>query len=289
MANVQVGAGFSFNNLAQLDDQSNSGQRLNAGPNGFKFSDAVTGLSLELTGSNMTYSSINGDWIGGTATGLNITQSGTSILKVTGMSVSGGVNVYDTGYKGEPLGFPSEVAYMLRGDDTISGADGNEVLKGYEGNDTLVGGAGNDTLDGGVGTDTARYAGKSTDFVVTKTGTGYTVSSAAWGTDTLVNVEQLMFTDKLLPVGRAAFQLAPGNTQAASANFLQQKFGLSIEAAGAWVWDHLNRPKEIFDICAGNGVSSSVLSDVVQPFIDIQLTGAIVNQWLVMNGQSALA
>ncbi|HVV93851.1 MAG TPA: hypothetical protein VHD15_10565 [Hyphomicrobiales bacterium] len=45
------------------------------------------------------------------------------------------------------------VAHLLRGDDTISGADRGDVLSGFAGDDTIRGGAGNDQLSGGAGDD----------------------------------------------------------------------------------------------------------------------------------------
>ena len=102
---------------------------------------------------------------------------------------------------------------------------GNEYLKGYGGNDTLVGGAGNDTLDGGAGTDTASFNGPSSNFTITKAFSGYTVTdkTGALGTDTLLNVERVQFTDKTVAldisgnagqayrVYQAAFNRTPDN------------------------------------------------------------------------------
>ncbi len=81
---------------------------------------------------------------------------------------------------------------------TIIGGAGNDILTGGASNDTLNGGAGDDIIDGGAGIDTAVYAGVRTNFTATKTANGYTVTdnSGAAGTDTLVNVERVKFTDK---------------------------------------------------------------------------------------------
>ena len=68
---------------------------------------------------------------------------------------------------------------------------------GTTGSNTLTGGAGNDTLDGGTGIDTASYTGNRANFIVTASGTGFTVAdtTGANGTDTLSNVERLSFAD----------------------------------------------------------------------------------------------
>jgi hypothetical protein len=52
-----------------------------------------------------------------------------------------------------------------------------------------------DTIDGGAGTDTAQYSGIRANYTISKTTTGWTVSSSAEGVDTLANVERLKFAD----------------------------------------------------------------------------------------------
>ena len=95
----------------------------------------------------------------------------------------------------------------LDGADTLEGGLGNDILRGGEGpdalfgglgNDTLVGGAGNDTLDGGAGLDSAVYSGSKAGYTLTRTSSGMTAASAADGTDALINIERLQFTDKTL-------------------------------------------------------------------------------------------
>ena len=50
-------------------------------------------------------------------------------------------------------------------------------------------------IDGGLGIDTSIYSGSVKDYAISKTSTGWTVSSAAKVIDTLVNVERLKFVD----------------------------------------------------------------------------------------------
>lgn len=90
--------------------------------------------------------------------------------------------------------------YDAKGDIVhTSGTIGADLLFGATGNDTLTGGPGNDTLDGGAGSDIAIYsvarsvANVSFDTVNRK----LVVTAGADGTDTLVNVEQLRFSDGL--------------------------------------------------------------------------------------------
>ncbi|MCW1382529.1 choice-of-anchor L domain-containing protein [Novosphingobium sp. KCTC 2891] len=101
-----------------------------------------------------------------------------------------------------------DIAYAGGGDDIVVAGAGNDKVYGGSGNDTLEGDGGNDLLDGGDGTaNVAVYAGKSTDFTVSidaATGhvsvTDHGSDSNDEGTDTLVAVQQIRFSDGLFDV-----------------------------------------------------------------------------------------
>ncbi|MBI5276701.1 MAG: hypothetical protein HY854_09600 [Burkholderiales bacterium] len=102
------------------------------------------------------------------------------------------------------FGSQAELAYMLRGDDQVSGAEFNDRLNGYAGNDLVEGFAGNDvlwglngsdTLDGGAGLDWAIFLALRSEATVMRTDTGVQVTSAVEGTDTLLGIERLAFGD----------------------------------------------------------------------------------------------
>jgi serralysin len=92
-------------------------------------------------------------------------------------------------------------------DDTLTGNDDRNVLRGLYGEDTLSGGGGvdrltgggnDDYLDGGAGWDYAFYSGNRDQYSVTTDGEETTVtwlSGGREGTDTVVNVEVLVFAD----------------------------------------------------------------------------------------------
>jgi hypothetical protein len=89
--------------------------------------------------------------------------------------------------------------YMVgwdNGERLVGGALADRI-EGRGGNDTMVGNGGNDTLIGGTDIDTAVYAGVRSNFTLTKTSAGFTVSDkiSTEGTDTLQNVERLKFSD----------------------------------------------------------------------------------------------
>jgi Ca2+-binding RTX toxin-like protein len=87
------------------------------------------------------------------------------------------------------------------GDDSLYGIGGNDTLYGGSGNDTLKGGIGDDLLDGGTDTDTAGFSGNMADYAIGKNLNGnWTISNAADGRDTMLNIEYVQFADKTVAV-----------------------------------------------------------------------------------------
>jgi len=97
------------------------------------------------------------------------------------------------------------------GNDSLAGDAGNDSLYGESGLDTLQGGAGDDFLAGGEGRDTAVFTVARAQATITRTGAGLQVLSDAEGTDQLVSIERLVFSDR-----RIAFDLIDGNAGSAA-------------------------------------------------------------------------
>lgn len=76
----------------------------------------------------------------------------------------------------------------------LAGGKGADTLTGGSNRDLLTGGAGNDLLNGGADTDTAAFDGLRSSYVLTKGSGNYAIQGAD-GTDTLLNVERLHFSD----------------------------------------------------------------------------------------------
>lgn len=294
MANVQLGTGFNMSNLDLLNDEDENGVHTGQSSTGFSFFNPNTGISAVVTGTGMTYGQWG--WMNGLATSATFSQGGETLLSFSGMSVPGkGTNVsfFDTGYGGEPYGMAAEFAYWLRGDDVVTGAGGNETLKSWAGNDLLIGGAGDDVLDGGDGIDTAVYAGNRADFVVTQTASGYLVSSAQFGSDTLIHIENLSFSDQTLSVTQAVQNNGGGTggtggtdaPQSGAEQFLQQKFGIALGDARNWVMNKLDTPREIYDICSGNDITSSMLAEIAPARFQ---NADAVEAWLASQGLPSL-
>lgn len=75
----------------------------------------------------------------------------------------------------------------------------DNVLTGNAGNNVLTGGAGDDWLFGDDGDDTAEFSGVSEDYTITNSGKYVTVKDNRVnreGTDTLIDIESLQFSDR---------------------------------------------------------------------------------------------
>ncbi|MEY3572459.1 MAG: hypothetical protein RJA77_374 [Pseudomonadota bacterium] len=117
-------------------------------------------------------------------------------------SVSGASQIFSAKlYNFEKVTFNSGRDVLML--DTLKaaevGANGMKVV-GTSGNDTLYSQKGNDTIDGGDGVDRVALGRGWADFQVSRQDTGWqlTDKTGELGTDTLLNVERLTFTDKAI-------------------------------------------------------------------------------------------
>ena len=99
----------------------------------------------------------------------------------------------------------------------IIGSSASDVLRGINdvGNpgQTFRGGGGNDTIDGGTGIDTAEFAAALANYTVTRAPGTQNISvthngGGADGTDSLSNIEHLLFGDRLVAFGARAEDVA---------------------------------------------------------------------------------
>lgn len=91
------------------------------------------------------------------------------------------------------------------GNDRLTGTRNDDNLSGLAGNDTLTGAGGNDRLDGGSGTDVATFSGNLSQHAINRVSGGLTVADnrGLEGTDTLVDIERLVFDDMGLALDMA--------------------------------------------------------------------------------------
>ncbi|WP_386627699.1 DUF4214 domain-containing protein [Sulfitobacter geojensis] len=83
-------------------------------------------------------------------------------------------------------------------DNTLNGTETVDEIFGLSGDDNLRGGAGDDMLDGGRGWDSAHFSGGQENYTLALTATGIEIEDrrvGGDGTDQLMNIEQLHFTD----------------------------------------------------------------------------------------------
>jgi hypothetical protein len=205
-------------------------------------------------------------------------------------------------------------------DDILYGNDSNNNIDGGAGNDLFYADRGDDIIDGGSGIDIVEYASNRRNFTVEQIGSQFIITNANFGTDTLTSIEFLKFngdiisitdalkntTDTSNPTTPTTTPIKPPNlidsiiinpdgsqkntdSTASTADFLSNNFGISIDSARAWVLERINKPREIYDICVSNGITSNMLAAIVQEsFPSITMTGDVVNTWLISQGVPVL-
>jgi hypothetical protein len=88
--------------------------------------------------------------------------------------------------------------------DMMIGTSGDDFLSGLAGNDRLAGGPGADALNGGAGTDTAVIGGTVAGIMSHSISIGAATIMTGAGTQQLVNVERVQFSDGLFALDTLA-------------------------------------------------------------------------------------
>ncbi|WP_425490124.1 beta strand repeat-containing protein, partial [Azospirillum tabaci] len=122
----------------------------------------------------------------------------------------------------------NDTVHAGNGHDWIDGGAGNDLLHGENGNDVLTGGAGNDTLIGGSGDDVAVFSGAFANYTITRSGTSVIVRDTVGsdGTDTLIGVETLFFTDRAVTLAAATGKIV---SVVGQNNYISTNAGYSTE------------------------------------------------------------
>ena len=86
------------------------------------------------------------------------------------------------------------------------GSVSDDLLSGSSVSDKFFGSGGIDKMDGGAGIDTVVYSGNRSNYTLTKSASSYTVTdkTGSDGTDTLTNIERLVFSDFKEALGTTA-------------------------------------------------------------------------------------
>lgn len=201
-----------------------------------------------------------------------------------------------------------------RDNNKLFGEVGDDILRGNGGDDLLDGGVGNDTLDGGIGTDIAQFTGVRADYTFTATDAGATAQSAGFGTDTLLNIENVVFKSdagsetftlaQLLVISENTVDNVVGQTQhltgttsndifVIDANAADYAWGTTLDGSGIVVWkgadfDVLND----YEAIRFNDQTISLVNDTVNEYLDVagqtqHLTGTNATDRFVIDGNRA--
>jgi methionine-rich copper-binding protein CopC len=140
------------------------------------------------------------------AASTNLSVSGSTLTINPTMDLA-----YGAGYKVE---FAAGTIKDLAGNSYAGTTSYNfstlQTFTGTSANEIFTTSSGNDNIDGGAGTDTVAFTGTRAAHTLSKTATGWTVSSSADGTDTLKNVERLQFSDSSLALDLQSANSAGG-------------------------------------------------------------------------------
>ena len=181
--------------------------------------DAATSTNLSIVGSTLTIDPA-ADLANGTGYVLELAPGTVKDLAGNGLVAAGS-------YHFTTIAAPV-VLTGTDGADTLTGNANADTLWGGAGNDTLNGLGGNDFLDGGADLDTAVYAGPRASSTIARTTGGFTVSGPE-GTDTLVNIERLHFSD-----ANVAFDIAGAGGEAY--RIYQAAFNRTPDSGGLGYW-----------------------------------------------------
>jgi hypothetical protein len=159
-------------------------------------------------------------------------------------------------------------AFLLSGDDTLVGNSTRDVLKGFAGNDrilagdgidSILAGPGNDFIDGGPGRDWVTYDGTMADYKLERVANGVTVTDlhGDGGTDTLVDVERVLFDGKLVVFAGL------DSPEAEVIRLYQAAFGRTPEERGLSAWTSVLEWRGLgLDVVAGEFVQSKEYQDL---------------------------
>lgn len=230
---------------------------------------ASSPLLDDIAAAQMAYGANMNTRTGDTVYGFNATAGRDWFLATSSSSKlvfavwdAGGVDTLDfSGYKVNQIidlrsGYFSSVG-GLKGNVTIAmnavienaiGGSGIDTINGNAADNRLVGGSGADVLDGGKGIDTAVFSGAFANYKVTAGVDGaWSVADrvAGDGTDSLLNIERLAFSDRTVSLVDSRVATAVSNilrltTFSAAAEPITQSLGASM-ATGASYTDAIGQ------------------------------------------------
>lgn len=137
--------------------------------------------------------------------------------------------------------------YGTSGNDHLVGTTGDDNIVAGAGHDLIDNGKGNDIINGGTGTDFLVMSGRLGEYSITGTTGNFVIKDVVGtdGTDTVTQVERLLFTDAAL-----AFDLDGAAGQAY--RLYQAAFGRKPDLAGLGYWiDRMDHGVSLTQVAAG--------------------------------------
>ena len=127
--------------------------------------------------------------------------------------------------------------------------DTSTSFGGTSGNDTFHSSTGNEAFNGGAGVDTVIFSGHESDYTITLAGIGFSLKDHVGtdGTDTVVNIEKLQFTDHILTIASA-----PTETLLESYRIYKAAFDRAPDYGGLGYWFNvMGHGASLTDIAGG--------------------------------------
>lgn len=174
---------------------------------------------------------------------------------------------------------------------------GGNSVPATQGNDKFVASTNNDAIDGVGGIDTVQFAGNRSSYTVNKAATGWTLSSAAEGTDNLTSIERLQFADK-----KIALDLKPSDYAGQAVMFigLMAPNLIKTPSVVGVILDLFDQGKGLLEVCqlaldvglvkstAGSSTNAALAAMAFKNVIGSEANAATVDMLVgYMDGRSA--
>lgn len=210
----------------------------------YDLGEGVGGASIIATGTSGTFSTTTWD-----AGGYNLqlpSGSYTVTFSYGGKQATSNVSIGSDNVKVDMTlaQMGASAGGSTAGNDNLSGTSGNDTIAALAGNDRIQASGGSDRVDGGSGLDTMVYGGGRSTFRV-DTGAELKVQKPGGGTDTLISIERLEFSD-----GTLAFDL-DGNAGMAY-RIYQAAFDRTPDPLGLSYWvDAMDNGLNLYQVASG--------------------------------------
>ncbi len=154
------------------------------------------------------------------------------------------------------------------GDDNIHANNAGDTLTGNDGNDFFYLGSGRDTVNGGNGEDKVTFTGISTNYQISRSGSGFVVQNrtVVGDVDTISNVESFVFSNNV--------EIRASSIGVNTAPIVARP--LSDVYAGAG---------KAFSLQAGSAFSDADIGDILH-YTALQTNGLALPSWLQFNGST---